>query len=175
MEEKTFGCCFTGYRPKKFPFPLDSGNGEYVAFENSLIDAIAELAGLGYETFYSGMAMGFDIIAAECVLLLKKTPKFKNADIKLVCALPFLDQSDGYPADWKKRYDGVIALADSTVIISNEYYRNCYFDRNRFLVDNSDCVVTWFDGSPGGTKNTLTYAKKAGRKIINLNSEYKDD
>ena len=36
------------------------------------------------------------------------------------------------------------------------------------MVDNSDYVITWFDGQSGGTKNTIRYAKKIGRQIFNI-------
>ena len=173
-DEKIFSCCFTGYRPQKFPFPLKPGNKEYTEFENTLMYELLDLANNGCRTFISGMAMGFDIIAAECVLLLAQFPKFEGEEIKLICALPFKNQAKKYPAEWKERYEAVLKSAGETVIISNDYYKGCYFDRNRFMVDNSDCVITWFDGSPGGTKNTIDYAKKTGRKVININTEYKN-
>lgn len=173
MEKKTFSCCFTGYRPQKFPFPLEGSNPAYTEFENRLITAVLELAKEGCRTFYSGMAMGFDIIAAECVLLAAELNDFR--DVKLVCALPFKEQAASFPPPWKSRYDEILSRADEIILISDKYYRNCYFDRNRFLVDNSDCVLTWYDGSAGGTKNTLGYAKSIGRKIINLNTEYEND
>lgn len=173
LDEKVFSCCFTGYRPQKFPFPIDKRSLAYTEFENRLITAVIDLAKAGCRTFYSGMAMGFDIIAAECVLLVAKLKNFR--DIKLVCALPFKDQANAFPPDWKSRYDEIISRADEVVLISDRYYRNCYFDRNRFMVDNSDCVVTWFDGSPGGTKSTINYAESIHRKVINLNTEYEND
>ena len=168
-------CCFTGYRPQKFPFPLDSSDSRYTQFENLLTAEIIKLINNGCLTFYTGMAMGFDIIAAECVLLLSKAPKFREEDMKLVCAIPFMGQADKYPADWRARYDEVLGAATQSIIVSNDYYPGCYYDRNRFMVDNSDCVVTWFDGSRGGTKNTIDYAKKIGRKVININTEYSYD
>ena len=36
------------------------------------------------------------------------------------------------------------------------------------MVDNSDFVITWFDGQSGGTASTLSYAQKCGKRIINL-------
>ena len=42
------------------------------------------------------------------------------------------------------------------------------------MVDNSDYVVTWFDGKRGGTENTLKYAAKKRRHIINLNDSFND-
>ncbi len=166
MDDRVLSCCFTGYRPQKFPFPLNRTNPEYIDFENRLIDKIAGLISNGCLTFYTGMAMGFDIIAAECVLQLAEV--MKNYAVRLVCALPFKEQAAKYPADWKEKYDNILSCADETVLISDKYYRNCYFDRNRFMVDNSDFVLTWFDGSPGGTKNTVKYAESVSRKVINL-------
>ena len=166
MEEKTLSCCFTGYRPQKFPFPLDDSSEKYIEFENRLFDKIVELISCGCLTFYTGMAMGFDIIAAECVLT--AAAAMPDYTVRLTCAVPFLEQAKKFPPDWKKRYDKILENSDGAVIISNDYYPRCFFDRNRFMVDNSDFVLTWFDGSAGGTKNTLNYAKSISRKIINL-------
>ena len=110
------------------------------------------------------MAMGFDIIAAESVLLLKRAGR----NVRLVCVLPFEGQGDGFSEPWHSRYNKIIENADEIVVMSKEYYKGCYFKRNAFLVDNSDYVITWYDGKPGGTASTLKYAKKKGRRIINL-------
>ena len=166
MDERILSCCFTGYRPQKFPFPLLRDNADYIEFENRLLSEIVLLIREGCLTFYSGMAMGFDIIAAECVL--EAAAVMKDYPVRLICAIPFPGQADKFPGVWKQRYDKLLAAADQTVLISGEYYRGCYFDRNRFMVNNSDFVLTWFDGSAGGTKNTVTYAKSLGRKVINL-------
>lgn len=65
-------CCFTGYRPSKFPFELSGGNGDYDEFLSALESTIFSLYEKGCSLFYTGMAMGFDIIAAETVLKLKR-------------------------------------------------------------------------------------------------------
>lgn len=157
-------CCFTGYRPSKFPFPLNKKMSEFESLQNKLIDIIFSLPKDACVTFYSGMAMGFDIIAAESVLLLKRAGR----DVRLVCVLPFEGQGDGFSEPWHSRYNKIIETADETVVMSKEYYKGCYFKRNAFLVDNSDYVITWYDGKPGGTASTLKYAEKKGRRIINL-------
>ena len=172
MEEKAKSCCFTGYRPSKFPFLLDGKNREYIDFENKLTETVFSLAENGCNTFYSGMAMGFDIIAAETVLLAKRA--FKKVPIKLICAVPFIEQSNPFTDDWKKRYSGILKKADNVILMSDSYYKGCYQKRNEFMVDNSDTVVTWFDGRSGGTKNTLAYAQNKGRKIININETEKE-
>ena len=112
------------------------------------------------------MAMGFDIIAAETVLSLKRA----KPDAKLVCAIPFKAQAEAFTEDWAKRYFDILKIADEVIYICESYNRGCYFKRNRYMVDNSDVVITWFDGHKGGTANTIDYAMRKGRKIINLNT-----
>ena len=163
-------CCFTGYRPGKFPFELNKKDPRFNAFENRLIETVFSLPDEECYTFYTGMAMGFDIIAAETVLLLKKSDFGFN--IRLICVLPFANQADGFPEPWRSRYFEIIKHADEVITLSDRYFSGCYFRRNRFMIDNSDYVVTWFDGRRGGTENTLKYAEKKGRHIINLNTDF---
>ena len=119
----------------------------------------------GCRTFYTGMARGFDIIAAESVLLLKKSGK----PVRLFCVLPFAEQVNGFEEPWHTKYAKITDEADEVIILSDAYYKGCYAKRNTFMVDNSDYVITWFDSKKGGTENTLKYAAKKGRYIINLN------
>lgn len=164
-------CCFTGYRPKKFPFSLTVKNPQYVAFENTLYEKMLELIEEeNCNVFYTGMAMGFDIVAAEAVILLKKA--YKKRNIKLICVKPFLDHESGFFSPWKERYQNVIDNADEVVVLSGEYYSGCYQNRNRYMVDNSDFVMTWYDGQKGGTGNTIKYAQKKCRAVINLNNKF---
>lgn len=158
-------CCFTGYRPEKFPFPLRPGHPLYNAFENKLTDAIFTLASDGFVRFYSGAAQGFDLLAAELVLLGRSSHRLP---IQLYCAVPFRGQADGWAPAWKKRYDAVLAQADHVEFLSDAYFQGCYQRRNRFMVDNSQTVLTYFDGKPGGTANTLSYARRTGTPVINL-------
>lgn len=164
--EKTIKCCFTGYRPHKFGFEFNEDNPQYVSLENKVIDAVFSLADEGCYKFYCGMAMGFDLLAAETVVLLKKT--YPKARIELVAVIPFEKQSDSFDETWKKRYDRVLRQVDSIVYISREYYKGCYYKRNCYMVDNSDVVITWFDGQTGGTAQTLNYAARKGKRIVNL-------
>ena len=166
MDDGFKKCCFTGYRPQKFPFDISKKNPEYIKMENALTDVIFSLPEDDCFTFYSGMAMGFDIIAAETVLLLRRA--YEKASIKLICAVPFIDQPSAFDEEWKKRYNDVLSQADEVILISDKYYPGCYAKRNEFMVRYSDYVVTWFDGRSGGTKNTVKFAEKLGRKVINL-------
>lgn len=156
-------CCFTGYRPEKSPFPYDRENADYIAFENSLIAAITQALSDGFDTFYCGGAMGFDTLAAELLLLLKK-----NNDFRLVIVKPFAAQAARFPSDWKQRYERVQSAADEVICLSKEYRRGCYDERNRYMVDRSERVIAFYDGKTGGTKNTVRYAERLGKQVINL-------
>ncbi|MCQ2448758.1 MAG: DUF1273 domain-containing protein [Clostridia bacterium] len=135
-------CCFTGYRPGKFPFSLRDGCFEYESLKTEITAALLDFQAEGFTTFYTGAAMGFDLIAAEQALALRD--RYKATELKIICAIPFATQAD-------------------------VYFPGCYQQRNRWMVDRSAAVLTWFDGQAGGTKNTLTYAKRQNRKIVNLN------
>lgn len=167
--EKT--CCFTGYRPSKYPFSFNSDNGMYRRLENDLLEAVFSMHKEDCRTFISGVAMGFDILAAEIVLLLKQ----HDSSVKLICAVPFREQSKTYTKDWKSRYKNVLESADEVKFVSEDYFQGCYFKRNKFMVDRSDFIITWFDGRKGGTSATLDYARKLGRGIINLNADFCGD
>ncbi len=161
-------CCFSGYRPSKFPFKLNNANADFSVFQKRLFKTVESLIEDGCRTFYCGMAMGFDIIAAEAVLYFRG----KIPNINLICVIPFEEQEKSYSANWKNRYNFILEACDEVILLSKEYHSGCYQNRNKFMVDNSDYVVTWYDGQPGGTRNTLTYAKKKLRTIVNINTSY---
>lgn len=167
-----FKCCFTGYRPQKFGFKMSFNDPLYVKFENLLTEWIIKLINEECRIFYTGMAMGFDIIAAENVALLKKARP--ELGIKLICVIPFLGQEEGFDTFWRAKYDAIMAQADEKILLSDQYYSGCYQVRNKFMVDNSDFVLTWYDGKAGGTRNTLNYAVKQGKQVLNINDECED-
>jgi len=169
--DKVKKCCFTGYRPQKFPFKLNSNIAEYSLLISRIEKTVTSLIEDDCKVFYSGMAEGFDILCAECVLKLKE----KYPDIVLICALPYDRQELGYSPYWRNLYYDILQLADKVEYISKDYYSWCFQDRNKFMVDNSDFVVCWYDGKAGGTHNTIKYAQKLERFIINLNVEYKEE
>ena len=47
----------------------------------------------------------------------------------------------------------------------DQYGRNAPLVRNKLIVENSDCILAFWDGVSRGTKFTLDYAKKCGKPI----------
>ena len=157
-------CCFTGYRPEKFGFPFSTEDKRYCTLVRRLYTGIADMLEKGCTVFYTGMAMGFDLLAAEHVLTLRLARK----DIKLIAVVPFIGQEKGWSEEWQNRYREVLAECDEVITLSDEYSKWVYSNRNRYMVDRSRYVLTYFDGKEGGTKNTLSYAVKNGREILNI-------
>lgn len=116
----------------------------------------------GYNTFYSGMALVFDMICVETLLELKK--KYKH--IKIIGVLPCNNQDCKWPEKEQKRYRKLLEKLDYIWCKYNEYIgAECMFERNRFMVDNSSKMIALYNGQNGGTKSTIDYAKKQGLNI----------
>ena len=102
------------------------------AAADALRRTVGELYALGFRTFLSGMAVGFDLAAAEAVLELRE----RAPGVRLVAAVPFRGQEMRFsPAD-RERFRRVLAEADSVEVLAPAYHRGCYAVRNDFLVYN---------------------------------------
>lgn len=151
------------------------------------------------EVFISGGALGFDQLAFFCVEKLKeKYPHIKNIVAVPYKDQPKAWEEQlkqfkekGYTKAIKememtvKRYQKMMELADKIVYV-DEYekyqpkgmkkedigkHSNSKLQlRNVYMVDHSELLISCYNGSPkSGTKNCIDYAKKNGKKIINLN------
>ena len=155
-------CAFTGYRLQKLPFGDDEDDPRCTELKARLRAQIERLIGKGYAHFLSGAALGVDCYAAEAVLDLQATYPW----ILLEMAIPFDGQADKWDADWRTRYERLLACADILTATGHAYTKGCFFKRNRYLVDNCDTLLAVYDGQPGGTAMTVGYAQECGREIL---------
>lgn len=154
---------FTGYRESKLPF-YGEDDPFLSEFKKRLSNLILELIGNGAYEFYSGMALGVDTYAAEAVLKAKE----QFPEISLIAIVPCPDQDKLWNVAQKKRYRDILRQCDRIITTSPQYDKGCMHKRNRALVDLCDILVAVYDGKPGGTRYTIEYARKIGRKIIEL-------
>ena len=144
MKKKT--ACFTGHRK----IAIEQRKIVAERLKNTVESLISE----GYRYFGTGGALGFDTLAAQCILYLKKQYPY----IKLILVLPCKTQT----RDWKSEdiaiYERIKAQADKVVYTSKEYTRDCMFRRNRHLVDNSSICIAYLTKNKGGTAYTVNYA-----------------
>ena len=62
--------------------------------------------------------------------------------------------------EWQEKYESLISAADLVKVISPEFSENAYQARNQWMVDHSGRVIAVYDGKAGGTRNTISYARK---------------
>lgn len=150
-------CCFTGHRPNK----LSKSEKEVKYLLKIEVErAISE----GFDSFISGMAMGFDIWAAETVLELRE----KYPNLQLICAVPYNGFERMRNADEKTRYRNILNKASNVCVLASKYSYSCFQYRNMWMVDRSQKVIAAFCGQNGGTKNTIEYAKNNKIEIVNI-------
>ena len=150
--DREITACFTGHRT-------------YDGSRNSELEcAIRELYALGYRNFLCGMALGFDIEAAEVALSLRR----ELAGLRVVAIIPFEGMQRGFSGSWQSRFERIVAEADKAITLAPHYSTEVYAARNNFLVDSSSACIAYFDGSKGGTAYTVRRAVKGLLRLTNL-------
>ncbi len=152
MFDKDITACFTGHR---------TYNGSH---NEELAEAIRRLYDEGYRTFLCGMAVGFDLAAAEVALSLRN----ELAELRVVAVVPFSDMQRRFSESQRARFERVVIEADKVITLATRYSVEVYAVRNNYLVDNSSAVIAYFDGSKGGTAYTVRRAVKCLSHIINI-------
>lgn len=120
----------------------------------------------GTRYFGCGGALGFDTLAALTVLDLAA----ENPDIRLILVLPCEDQDKRWAASDKERYQLIKRRAHKIVTLHGGYVYGCMQERNRYLVDHAQCLISYLTQSRGGTRYTVNYAEKENIPVINIAS-----
>jgi uncharacterized phage-like protein YoqJ len=154
MKNKT--CCFTGHR--------EIPNSEYAVIHKRTREEIMKLIEKGIERFIVGGALGFDTLAAT--LLFEIRENYPN--IKIIVAVPYRAQAKGFSESDLAIYNEILRLADETVILSENYFRGCLHARNRYMVDESNVIISYLRKESGGSAFTTGYARKKGIEIIEV-------
>lgn len=161
-EKRLHRCCFSGHRPEK----LDESEENVKKWLSEQIDSAITA---GYTTFISGCAMGVDIWAGQLVL----QKKANNPALHLIAATPWPGFSNRWSIDWQVQYSDLLKNADLIVPVCNHYHKGVFQQRNEWMVDHSNRVIAYYNGAPGGTRNTIEYAENKGVEVITNNPDYK--
>ena len=162
FEEKNITTiCFTGHRD----IPTYLACRIPTALKNHLRRYVMQ----GAYRFRAGGAIGFDMVAALCVLELKE--EFPHIHLELIIPCP--DQTRGWGDEMKRVYNYIMSRADHVECVSDRYTNHCMYDRNRRLVDESQVCIAFLRKNSGGTAYTYSYALKKGIEVINLYDEIK--
>ena len=161
MKEKV--CCFTGHRPDAFPWKDDEKDPRFHVLTERMEAAVDTALRSGAVKFIFGNALGVDTWAAQIVLKKRK----ENPAIQLEIALPFFGHNSDSAACRKVQKE-----ANLVHVVSTEKSRTAaFFQRNKYMVDNSDIIIAVYDDQKSkrsGTQKTLEMAKKKGLEIIQV-------
>jgi len=138
-------CVFTGHRQLDEDFS-----------KPRLKRAIERLIRCGVDTFYNGMAIGFDLCAAECVLTFKR----KYPHIKLIACIPCYGQDKYFSDADKKRYVKILKKTDESVTLADHYHQGCMQNRDKYMVERADCMIAYCNKTTGGAAYTVKIFEK---------------
>lgn len=165
-------CCFTGHRPEHLPWGQEESRQDCTDFYLRLAQATDEMILRGCRIFYTGMARGVDMMAAQIALGLREARPERG--LKVIAILPHPQQAARWSARDRRLYQLILALCDGVLAVRDAYTPSCFHERNRYMVDHAAYVIAGFDGvSRGGTACTVDYARRKGRTIIMV-SPYKN-
>lgn len=152
-------CCFTGHR--NLP---PSNSAEMNELKEALRLAMLDALNTGHTHFIAGGATGFDMMASELVLLLKKD----FPDLTLTIYVPHPKQDASFSDTDKSRYRHMMEFADKAYMLSDHYYVGCMRDRNQKMVDRSDLCIAYVRKSRSGAAQTMRMAEARGIPVIRI-------
>jgi len=130
----------------------------YKADLNKLIDMALNQ---GVSDFLCGMAVGTDLLAAECLL---------DRALPWTAVIPCADQYERWPVHQQQRYHGLLRQADKQIVLYPKYEDGVMQARNLYMVKHSDlCLAMYDDSKTGGTALTIKMARQYQKLIFRCN------
>ena len=148
----------TGHRPDKLLGYGYATHHQMTVFAERMIDRYKPCMVI------SGMALGWDMAIAAASL---------TRGVPLIAAVPFEGQESKWPAESQATYNFLKAHATRVVNVCEPGYATWKMQaRNQWMVDNSECVLALWNGTPGGTANCVRYANNANKPVVNVWTDF---
>ena len=112
-----------------------------------------------YVSFMIGRNGDFDEYAASIVKQLQKNVGKENSDITLVLAYEVAG------IEYYEKYYDAIIIPQS---VYNVHPKLAIPLKNRWMIEKSDVVIVYVKRDNGGAYQAMKYAKKIGKKVINI-------
>lgn len=134
--------------------------------KNLLKRSIENIYKQGYYTYYCGMAIGFDLLAAELILSMKEQG---YPNLKLIAVVPYRNQSEKFSQRDKQRYNNALCKAEKVIILSENYTPKCFLQRNDYMLNHASCVFAYLSRTDrGGTYYTCKKAEDRRISVVNF-------
>ena len=128
--------------------------------ENQLFPILKQiLQTKNYVVFLVGCNGEFDIFAASVIKRVQKAMGKENSE--LIGVFPYSQKDMEY---FEKYYDAVVIPE----CIGRMHPKGAITKRNRWMVEQADCLICYVDRENGGAYNAMKYAEKLSKKVINL-------
>lgn len=148
MIERT--CCVTGHR--------DIPEEKWGFVNQELEKAISQAIQQGYTHFISGFAAGVDLAFAAIVARFKQ----QGCAITLEAAIPHESRLSSKDPLFQK----LLTSCDRVYVQQQQYTKQSYLARDRYMVNESGLVIAVYDGRiGGGTFYTMRYATEHGKTV----------
>lgn len=146
-------CVFAGHR-EVYQSGIDAKIEEAI---NRLLQTDHEFV------FFTGGMGNFDDKCASAVRSAKRRHPDLNISLSLV--LPYMSNRLNIDKEYYEYlYDEIIIPAE----LDNVHYKAAIKKRNRWMVDQADHVIAYVYREFGGALETVKYAQRQGKPVINL-------
>ena len=138
----------------------------HTPIEEKLYEILKEVSKTNsYIEIYIGRDGDFDILSAS---IIKRFQKYaENQNIQMILVLPYMKKNMEY---YENYYNGII-IPEHT---KNDHPKRAITMRNQWMVEKSNLLICYIEHKYGGAYATYQYAKKLGKKIIYLASNYEN-
>lgn len=133
--------------------------------QKRLFYLINELYAQGYDTFFCGMAEGFDLMAAESVMSLIR---YRGLSLRLIVVTTPTERDKPYSGINGQIFVHVLDTACAHIGLHGNTPSAVNRDKTEMLLDNCSVVVTYFDGSVEVSRSIVSRATSLGKTIYNL-------
>lgn len=115
-----------------------------------------------YVEFLVGREGDFDCIVASTVRRIKKNVFDANSSLVWVMPYETAVYRDNVSA-FEEYYDEIVLCQES----AESHFKNAIQKRNRYMIDCADLLICYVEKN-GGACQTMKYAVKKGKKVINI-------
>ena len=123
-----------------------------------------------YVDFLVGRNGEFDIFASSIVRRAKKNVWDANSSLVLILPYPTAEYTNS-----QEYFDNFYDEIEISEKASLSHFKSAMQIRNKEMVDRSDLIICYIERNSGGAYQTIEYAKKQNKKIINLAEELEEE
>lgn len=152
-------CCFSGYTTYQLQYyEKEDINNLKNEIKKTLVRTIEE----GYLHYLCGFDEGSDLIFVESLLELKE----QFPSIILQSVLPYEGQAEKWDEKIREKYFNLLSKCDRETVLQTHFDKNCFINRNKYMVNNSDMLITVHFDKLSNALFSLNYAIRLKKRVL---------